>query len=663
MSDNNVIHNARIPIIPDLKKNTHRHMNNELVFDPDTDDLYIKKDNEYINITGSIRENIHNIQDGSSVIHICTEDTLPDVSQRLPNHWYFVVLRSSILSNKEENIDNSNYVYYGIINFEKLKSTDLLISQNMISTSGEINLSIPDGFNACLYVPVDTKVKVKKNGSQVPFTEFDNIYIVTLDNKLLRYNVYINDSLRGDNILSVELNDKELYTLSFNSNIDNLDVVLPEKIKIPANTPIGEVVNPKLKNISDNGVYQFLGWSNSKNTFNQIKNISGFTISQDTTIYAYYTKIIKPTATYNINIISEKSNTNIARIEKVVNVGDTIDIVDILPNGYQLKPGRENIINVSTKGVFTENIRVNPIEYKITYNFGLILPKDMEYIDQSVLPTYYDVESSFSIPEIEFRNKLDNYYISRFTIQGDHPILFVDWDKDSIEKGTTGDITIKAMWTSKLNLADFNFRSKILSLHSGIIDECKSIKTIIGVDKYDHKNAKADPTRFSDVIEISNRNDRNVMLEKVREENYKDNILYIYYDKIDKKIYLDYNGIYEFTICTNYLGMFATFTKLVGISGMYRIINNTIPTNVFTSNNIKARHLFDYMFDGCTSLNTTFSPAEKITKYHSYEKIETINMFRGTLTQTANIPYIKDTINNDPLPEEDYNDTNITITG
>ena len=58
---------ARIPIVLDEFKNKNNHQNHELVVDIDNEDLYIKNGNGYINITGKIREQIKEIQDGSSV--------------------------------------------------------------------------------------------------------------------------------------------------------------------------------------------------------------------------------------------------------------------------------------------------------------------------------------------------------------------------------------------------------------------------------------------------------------------------------------------------------------------------------------------------------------------------------------------------------------------
>ena len=71
---------ARIPIVPDSLENRRRHKDKELVMDFTEDDLYIKRGDEYINITGEIREHVEQIQDGSSVIHIVTEETLPPIS-------------------------------------------------------------------------------------------------------------------------------------------------------------------------------------------------------------------------------------------------------------------------------------------------------------------------------------------------------------------------------------------------------------------------------------------------------------------------------------------------------------------------------------------------------------------------------------------------------
>ena len=52
---------ARIPIIPEDFVNKEQHKTNELVMDYLTNDLYVKTEDGYVNITGNIKEEIKKI--------------------------------------------------------------------------------------------------------------------------------------------------------------------------------------------------------------------------------------------------------------------------------------------------------------------------------------------------------------------------------------------------------------------------------------------------------------------------------------------------------------------------------------------------------------------------------------------------------------------------
>lgn len=156
---------ARVPIVPDNFDNKDEHKNHELVMDFNEVDLYVKDGDGYINITGQIRESIKEIQDGSSVIHIVTEDTLPSIEDRLANHWYYVITKAEE-SGSGDIIATANYIYYGTVQSYYNDKNYLLISQNTTIGSSRIKFEIEEGYSPCLYIPANmsatfTKVKDK----------------------------------------------------------------------------------------------------------------------------------------------------------------------------------------------------------------------------------------------------------------------------------------------------------------------------------------------------------------------------------------------------------------------------------------------------------------------------------------------------------------------
>lgn len=144
---------ARVPIVPDDFNNQDEHKNHELVMDFTDVDLYVKDGDGYINITGQLRESIKKIHDGSSVIHIVTEDTLPAVEERSQNHWYYVITRAE--NSSGDSIATANYIYYGTVKSYYPTKDYLLISQNTTIGSSRVKFHIEEGYSPCLYIPTN----------------------------------------------------------------------------------------------------------------------------------------------------------------------------------------------------------------------------------------------------------------------------------------------------------------------------------------------------------------------------------------------------------------------------------------------------------------------------------------------------------------------------
>ena len=138
---------GRIPIVPDDFKNKSEHIDKEILMDYVNNNLYILRDGEYINITGRIMDSIQQIQDGTSVIHICTEDTLPNIQDRRKNHWYLVVTDTTEYGNNDTSISKINYIYYGLIEETYINNGNyLLIAQNFNDNPDIVPMTIPEGY-------------------------------------------------------------------------------------------------------------------------------------------------------------------------------------------------------------------------------------------------------------------------------------------------------------------------------------------------------------------------------------------------------------------------------------------------------------------------------------------------------------------------------------
>lgn len=282
---------ARIPIVPDdfSNGNAETHKDHELVMDFENTDLYVKDgaNDAYINITGSIKEAIKKIQDGSAVIHIVTEDTLPDVSLRPANHWYLVITKAE---EKESGdiVSTSSYVYYGTVQSYYASQSYLLISQNTTSESTTLPFVLEDGYSACLYVPVSYSASFTDHntGDIISYTIEDRVYAVnTLTGTFISYDVYVLDLYgSGEFLVDMELTGSDYFHITFDTNESSIEgLVLPETKTIRSGLVIGEIDDPTWTDPR----WEFMGWSSSRLAFTEIDPES-YIPEFDMTLFAWF---------------------------------------------------------------------------------------------------------------------------------------------------------------------------------------------------------------------------------------------------------------------------------------------------------------------------------------------------------------------------------------
>ena len=254
---------ARVPIVPDDLSNQDSHKNHELVMDFKEDDIYVKKDDGYVNITGKIKEDIKQIQDGSAVIHIVTEDTIPPVRDRDENHWYYVVTRSKDYNG--ENVSTTSYVYYGLIKSYDHDANYILIAQNIISGSGTIKFDILEGYMPCVYVPINYAAIFTdhETGEEIESTIEDRIY--AMNSKIgtyVAYDVYLLQLFEpGVHIVDMNLNGSDHFTVKFEANSEGIQgLKLPDSISVKDGHCIGNIPDPEW----DDPRFIFKGWSTNK---------------------------------------------------------------------------------------------------------------------------------------------------------------------------------------------------------------------------------------------------------------------------------------------------------------------------------------------------------------------------------------------------------------
>ena len=279
---------ARVPIIPDDFANTDEHKNHELVMDFENNDIYVKSGDGYVSITGQIKEEIKNIQDGSVVVHLVTEDTLPAIKDRPENHWYYVI--TSAETTKSGAVGLANYVYYGLIDNNSANRfyQYILVAQNMISDSTTVKMVIREGYSPVFYVPVNMSASFINDdtGVSIDATVEDRLYAINnLDGSYVAYDVYVLDLTdEGEYNIAVDLTGSDYYNIHFDTNISVSGLVLPDDIKVRIGSSIGSLL-PDEPTKSD-ARYTFLGWS-----VNKISDIiidGSYMPESNMTLYAFY---------------------------------------------------------------------------------------------------------------------------------------------------------------------------------------------------------------------------------------------------------------------------------------------------------------------------------------------------------------------------------------
>lgn len=300
---------ARIPIVPDDLSNQDSHKNRELVMDYIENDIYVKVDDGYVNITGKIKEDIKQIKDGSAVIHIVTEQSLPPIKDRAENHWYYVITGSEGESGA---VNISNYIYYGLINTYYTNKNYILIAQNMIDGNGSVSIEILDGYCPCFYVPVNYSASFVNNdsGEQIPYSIEDRIYAMnTTYGTYTAYDVYTLELYEpGIYSIGIDLTGSGDFNVSFSSNELNIEgLVLPDSLKITDGDCIGNVKDPEWNDPR----YIFKGWS-TDSIAETIIDPSSYKPEDNMTLYAWFDyNDDESLITYYATYVSNGSNSNI----------------------------------------------------------------------------------------------------------------------------------------------------------------------------------------------------------------------------------------------------------------------------------------------------------------------------------------------------------------
>lgn len=297
---------ARVPIIPDDFENKDRHKENELVMDYNTNDIYAKKDDGYVSITGKIKEEIKQIQDGSMVVHLVTEDSLPPIKDRPTNHWYFVITEA-VDSGKGSTVVQTSYIYYGLINSYSRDKNYILVAQNMIEGSDTVKMVIKEDYTACFYVPISLGANFKNadTGEDIEYTVQDRVY--TLNNELgsfVAYDVYLLDiKEEGEYFITIDVTGSEYFTVSFDTNVTVSGLVLPDPIHVYDGDSIGDLLPNEPE--KEDPRYIFKGWSTSRiapvlidSTYKPESSMtlfSWFDYNGDPTVLTYYSTYVSST--------------------------------------------------------------------------------------------------------------------------------------------------------------------------------------------------------------------------------------------------------------------------------------------------------------------------------------------------------------------------------
>lgn len=466
MPVDNKKYTARVPIVPDSFQNKQDHKDKELVMDFDNNDLYIFINGGYINITGQIRDAIKDIQDGSVVVHVVTEDTLPPIKDRERNHWYYVIESAEPIGGDKDTVAVTNYIYYGVVENEYYGDNNyLLIGQNVFTGTQTVKVTIGEGYTACFYVPVNLEPRFTNadSGESFSYNLVDRIYALnTTVGSYVAYDVYMLEiPITGDYNINVDISGTDYYTITFSSNYPDIPgLTLPDDIEVQAGDVIGTIADP----IWGEPRYTFMGWSTSSVIYTPIDPLryepessmqlfAWFEFNASTNMIGTYSTYISSTnnapsaKTYSSlskavsnNMISlmslsdtkeaESSNkdSGITIIQNPTVIGQSCSMVNVdevvMPKtieGYN-KPEGQVATEDNEHLVFV----YDPIKYNISY---VLDGGEFNDFRKSILKTEYTIEDTYTPPKPEKKN---------YTFKG--------WQPEKIEKGTTGDIIFTAAW-------------------------------------------------------------------------------------------------------------------------------------------------------------------------------------------------------------------------
>lgn len=458
---------ARVPIIPDDFENKDRHKENELVMDYNTNDIYAKKDDGYISITGKIKEEIKKIQDGSMVVHLVTEDSLPPIKDRPTNHWYFVITEA-VDAGKGSTVVQSSYIYYGLVDSYSRDKNYILVAQNMIEGTDTVKMVVKEGYTPCFYVPISLGASFKNadTGELIEYTVQDRVY--TLNNEIgsfVAYDVYLLDLTKeGEYFITIDVTGSEYFTITFDSNTSVAGLVLPDKIRVYDGDTIGDLLpNEPTK---EDPRYDFKGWSTSKISFLPVDKT--YKPESSMTLFAWYEYNDDPKVlTYYCNYISTTGvviGTYCSTCQKDEIVSPVTFAGYTAPtSGVTVKTDGQQITFVYT-----------PITYNISYNLD---------------------EGSFDAgdnPKREFTVE-DSSYTPPTPSRVDH--VFAGWSPITLLKGTTEDVTFTASWTDMPMLPTGNNFRTLINKYFGIetISTLATASSLIG-DGTDYYNISTSST-------------------------------------------------------------------------------------------------------------------------------------------------------------------------
>lgn len=287
MGNDSIRYFARVPIVPDDFENQDSHKDHELVMDFSNDDIYVKKGDGYVNITGKIKEDIKQIKDGSSVIHIVTEDTAPPVKDRSENNWYYIITRSEEIGTGSA-IPVSSYIYYGLIKSYERDKNYILIAQNAMSGSGTIKFDIVEGYGPCIYIPINFGASFKdhKTGAPIKHTIEDRIYAMSPSiGSYIAYDVYTLDMFDpGEHSVDVDLSGSDQFAVQFDTNHPEIKgLKLPDTINVRDGDCIGTIPDPEWEDPR----FIFNGWSSNKISETIIDPIT-YKPNENMTLFAWF---------------------------------------------------------------------------------------------------------------------------------------------------------------------------------------------------------------------------------------------------------------------------------------------------------------------------------------------------------------------------------------